>query len=265
VKLVVITGQKGGVGKTLTAQALSTWLRRKQATWRGIDTDQENKFFADANKEEVRPYTLYDTAGRLVDETINDIVDEIAKAVEANIDVFVVDMGAGQLQALIGGMRETGLLSELGKSLELTAIYVLTQDVQSLSTLVNNHTILDGLRGTKWIVLLNERDGPVTLYLESDALRPAMAERDASEIQMPNVADKSVFRSFNESGLQLDQFLDPARQQSWAQRGRLQVWLDAFTTQFDTLAAHLAPSGPSGTKKAARGQANAAATAPTAP
>lgn len=261
-KLVVITGQKGGVGKTLTAQALSTWLRRRQVTWRGIDTDQENKFFADANKEEVRPHTLYDTVGRLVDEAVNDIVDEVAKAMNSGTDVFVVDMGAGQLQALLGGMRETGLLSELGKTLELTAIYVLTQDVQSLSTLVNNYTILDGLRGAKWIVLLNERDGPVNLYLESDELRPAMIERDASEIVMPNVSDKSVFRSFNESGLQLDQFLDPARQQSWAQRGRLQVWLDALTTQFEKLASHLAPIA---TKKPSRSQANTPVAAPTTP
>jgi MinD superfamily P-loop ATPase len=48
--LVLITGQKGGVGKTTFANLLANWLDRQHVVWRGVDSDAENRFFADVNK-----------------------------------------------------------------------------------------------------------------------------------------------------------------------------------------------------------------------
>jgi hypothetical protein len=234
VKLVIITGQKGGVGKTLTAQVLATWLRRRNVNWRGADTDQENKFFADVNRQTVRAYTLYDRAGRLVTSATNALIDAIGEALEEDVDVFVVDMGAGQLQTLMGAMRETAVLDEVGKSLGLTVAYVLIDDVESLSTLHNNQAVLDGL-AAQWVVVKNLRDGPLTLYETSEALRPEMQRRNALEMQLPALEDHDVLQAFKLTGLTLEAFADPVSQQPWSQRGRLKNWLNSVMVQLDSV------------------------------
>ncbi|HTV73904.1 MAG TPA: hypothetical protein VME66_09390 [Candidatus Acidoferrales bacterium] len=234
-KLVIVTGQKGGVGKTLTAQVLATWLRRRNVNWRGADTDQENKFFADVNRQNVRAYTLYDRSGRLVTTAINAFIDAIGEALDDGVDVFVVDMGAGQLQTLMGALRETAVLDEVGKSVGLTVAYVLVDDVESLSTLHNNQAALDGL-AAQWVVVKNLRDGPLTLYETSEALRPEMQRRNALEMQLPALEDRDVLQSFKLTGLTLEAFADPASQQPWSQRGRLKTWLNSALAQLDALA-----------------------------
>jgi nucleoside-triphosphatase THEP1 len=234
VKLVIITGQKGGVGKTLTAQVLATWLRRRNVNWRGADTDQENKFFADVNRQNVRAYTLYDRSGRLVTSAINALIDAIGEALEEDVDVFMVDMGAGQLQTLMGAMRETAVLEEVGKSLGLTVAYVLVDDVESLSTLHNNQAVLDGLPA-QWVVVKNLRDGPLTLYETSEALRPEMQRRNALEMQLPALEDHDVLQAFKLTGLTLEAFADPSSKQPWSQRGRLKNWLNAATAHLESI------------------------------
>ncbi|HEY0798215.1 MAG TPA: hypothetical protein VGD50_03640 [Candidatus Baltobacteraceae bacterium] len=234
-KLVIITGQKGGVGKTLTAQVLATWLRRRSITWRGADTDQENKFFADVNRQNVRAYTLYDASGRLVISAINALIDAIGEAIDDEVDVFVIDMGAGQLQTLMGALRETDVLGEVGKTIGLTVAYVLVDDVESLSTLHNNQAALDGL-AAQWVVVKNLRDGPLTLYETSEALRPEMQRRNALEVELPALGDHDVLQAFKLTGLTLEGFVDPSSQQPWSQRGRLKNWLGHATAQFDVVA-----------------------------
>src|SRR5450631_19551 len=113
-RLVLITGQKGGVGKTTFANLLSNWLDRQHVIWRGVDSDAENRFFADVNKA-VEKIFLYDHSGRLMESAVNTLVDSIAGAMEdGTTETFVVDMGAGQLHAILGAMRTTGLLGEVG-------------------------------------------------------------------------------------------------------------------------------------------------------
>jgi hypothetical protein len=81
-RLVLITGQKGGVGKTTFANLLANWLNRQHIVWHGVDADAENKFFADVNPGMVEKLFLYDYSGRLVESAINTLVDSIAGAME---------------------------------------------------------------------------------------------------------------------------------------------------------------------------------------
>ena len=169
-----------------------------------MDADAENKFFADIYPGMVEKLFLYDHSGRLVESAINTLVDRIAGAMEdGTTETFVVDIGAGQLHAILGAMRTTGLLSEVGSHLKLTIPYVLTMDVESLSTLMNNIDTFDEMRDVQWVIVKNEKEGPLKAYDESTVLRPAMEQRRALSLRIPREHDPDVMFAFKTSGLSL--------------------------------------------------------------
>lgn len=233
-RLILVTGQKGGVGKTTFTHILTNYLTQAKVRWRGLDTDQENKGFADIYPDQVNGITLYTSEGRLVDETINSVVDEIANAMESgDIDVFVCDMGAGQLNAFMGALRETGLISEVGGQLRMTCAYVIVGTIEILSTLMGNHTLFDDVPAIQWMVVKNEKEGSLSAYDESRELRPAMLSRRAVEVEMPAIADKTVLPGWSRSGLTLAAFLEPSNKMPFSARGRLSAWLKAMHSELD--------------------------------
>jgi CobQ/CobB/MinD/ParA nucleotide binding domain len=235
-RLVLITGQKGGVGKTTFANLLSNWLDRQHVVWRGVDSDAENRFFADVNKGGVENIFLYDHNGRLMESAVNILVDSIAGAMEdGTTETFVVDMGAGQLHAILGAMRTTGLLAEVGSHLKLTIPYVLTMDVESLNTLMHNVDTFDEMRDVQWLIVKNEKDGLLKAYDESTVLRPAMEQRGALSIRIPREHDPDVMFAFKTSGLSFDAFCERTSRAAYSHRGRIKMFVEQVNAQLNDL------------------------------
>lgn len=233
-RLILVTGQKGGVGKTTFTHVLANYLTQADIRWRGLDTDQENKGFADLYPDQVTGITLYTSEGRLVDDAVNGVVDDIANAMESgNIDVFVCDMGAGQLNAFLGALRETGLMSEVGGRLRMTCAYVIVGTVESVSTLMSNCTAFDDIPAIRWMIVRNAKEGSLSDYDNSGKVRPAMRERRAVEIEMPAISDKTVLPGWSRSGLTLAAFLEPSNRMPFSARGRLSAWLKAMHSELD--------------------------------
>ncbi len=230
----LVTGQKGGVGKTLFARALAAWLNEQRSTWAGIDTDQENKFFSHDYPREVSQHTLYDETGRLNESAINDIVNAIAAAMESGtVERFVVDMGAAQLNALFGAFRETGLVNEIGGRLNLMLYYLLLDEPQSLSTLKNNVALLDDIAGAQWVVVKNQWKGRLAGYEDGRIIRPEMQARNAIEFVMPKMSDpENAVKVLDTSGLAMAEFIADRDPQRWAYRGRVKSFLDAMFVEF---------------------------------
>lgn len=234
-RLVLITGQKGGVGKTTFANLLSNWLDRQHVIWRGVDSDAENSFFADVNKG-VEKIFLYDHDGRLMESAVNALVDSIAGAMEdGTTETFVVDMGAGQLHAILGAMRTTSLLGEVGSLLKLTIPYVLTMDIESLNTLMHNVDTFDELRDIQWVIVKNEKEGLLKAYDESTVLRPAMEQRRALSVRIPREHDPDVMFAFKTSGLSFDGFCERTSGAAWSHRGRIKMFVEQVNAQLNDL------------------------------
>lgn len=236
-RLIIVSGQKGGVGKTLFAHSLVSWNRAHGIRFSGIDTDQENKFFAHLH-DEVSQVTLYHADGALDADAIHEIVDAIANAMQGGVvENFIVDMGAGQLNAFIGAFRQTGLFAEAGRSLNLTVAYVITQSVQSLSTLVHNADAFDDVAGAQWVIVRNQVEGPTALYDDSETLRKNMLAKGSIEIEMGDLRDRTILKDWEQSGLRLEDYM--AKSASWSRRATLRSWIGSLQGQFDAHASAL--------------------------
>jgi hypothetical protein len=239
-KLEIISGQKGGVGKTLFAHARAAWLDKSGIAWAGADTDTANRFFNKLHPVKVAPIILYDRDGSLAKETALDLVDSIAAKMDAgDVDTYVIDMGAGQLDAFLSVFRKTGLFAEVGAALQLTVFYVITNDIQSVSTLSANMAEFDTVPGTQWIVVRNFIVGETKLYDESKNIRPAMLARNAKEVEMPNLfkEDESLLDGWKAAKVTIDAYA--VKFASFSRRALLKGWLNGLYAQFDTIAADL--------------------------
>jgi len=260
--IVAVQGGKGGILKTGTAELLCAWLDGRKITWRGADTDQENKsFFAvhssNASARNVQRFDVYDReAGRLNVEQVNALVNDIDKARNEQIAVYVIDQGAGQGNVLRGAFTETGLIDEImSGAIKLTVLFVTVNTNAALSTLLDNlKTTFDGVP-CEWIIAKNEFKGQLdTIFTEKNAeMLAAVKQRDAKFIAIPLVPDNGMpLTAFENSYMPLAEFV---KQGPFAERGRLHTWMRTVHEGFDRVAGSL---GGADDSKAAPARANRA-------
>lgn len=224
-RFITVQGGKGGIGKTVAAQGIATYLDEHKISWRGADTDQENKVFAAVYPGKVAPFTLYDPeSGRLQMGQVNAFVDAAVKALEDGVEVYLVDQGAGQLAALRGALAETGFLGMVGKDVAMTVAYVIVNSDASLSTLSSNKDAFEGV-AADWLVVKNLVKGPITKYDQGTVLRPALMSAGAKEAVIPQITDDTVADAWEKSGSNLTDFADKVG--SWSERGRMKTWRSA--------------------------------------
>lgn len=239
-RLVLVTGQKGGVGKTLFARALATWLDRQSVPWVGIDTDPANPTFAHQGGTHVVSVPLYDRSGYLVPAAINHIVDDLVERAESD-ETIVLDMGAGQLTAIFEGFRARRLLGSQSV-LPVTLAYLIHRDPASVSTLAQVVDIADDVSDVAWLIVRNERDGPVRQY-DGSATQAELAKRRAAEMSLPALRDHLVFDALDESHLTMEQFLDKTLNPAWSLRNQFWTWFADTSQALSTVASVLVAPG----------------------
>lgn len=237
--IVTVQGGKGGILKTGTTELLCAWLDDKQMTWRGADTDQENKSFYAAHSSvesatNVQRFDVYDrTAGRLRVDEVDGLVNDIDKARHDNVDVYVIDQGAGQGNVLRGAFSETGMLDEIREGrIKLTILFVTVNTDAALSTLEAN------LRDTfadvpcEWIIAKNEFKGSIdSVFTADEQLMKAVNARKARFVTIPLVPDSGApLTAFENSRKPLREFVKVG---PFAVRGRLHTWMRLVHQEFD--------------------------------
>ena len=149
--LIVVTGEKGGGGKTPVALLTASYLQRKRWSWKGIDLDGANKLFAAAAPDLIPGFTLTKD-GELDWDQVYEFGDFIAEAMNSETTkAVIVDLGAAQLELFKTVLAETGLEDRIGEEITLVLFYNLLADHGSLSTLRNNWV--------PWIASKRERTG----------------------------------------------------------------------------------------------------------
>jgi hypothetical protein len=220
-------GEKGGIGKTLFARLLANYLSVAGCQWRGIDSDLANKGLLPFHPDEVVPLNLYDQSGIRDEAAITAFGNFVGETAEGGkVPALLMDIGAAQLDPIMGAMRETGLLSLLGKTLRITAFFNVVNTPDSVSALRNNITRFDGLPAVQWVIVRNFRDGSPDTYDNSKTVRPELLKRGALEIDMPLMRDPRVMAAWSDTQLPLAKFCHPTSGASWGTISRLRTWAD---------------------------------------
>jgi hypothetical protein len=243
VRIIAIQGGKGGIFKTGTAQTVAAWLERANVKWRGADTDQENKTLHDVYQDQVTAFDVYDPAdGRLLLSHVNLLVNDVDAARAAGHEVYLLDQGAGQANVLRGALQKTGMLDLVrAGDVKLTIAFVVVNTDASLTTL---HTALSttfpDVERVQWLVVANEyKDSPdstVRSALNDPELTRLIRERHAAVITLPLIEDDSVVLAWENSHAPLSRF---ARTGGFAERGRINVWMNTVFAELDSVSAQL--------------------------
>lgn len=223
------SGEKGGPGKSTFARLFASYLNSTSVKWRVIDTDQSYAAMAKTGLKEVEEIKLYQDA-HLNNARATQLSDAIGRAFEDGIEVLVIDMGGGQLEAIIALIAETGI-GELVDIERLIVTYTITSDFQSLATLKDATDAYAGISGDanagmpelEWVIVSNERDGELRRYKDSE-LRSDLLKRGAKEVTMPRLHDPDVMQTYAESGRLLYDYLAPESGLGWGPRARLSKW-----------------------------------------
>jgi hypothetical protein len=206
--LIVVTGEKGGGGKTPVALLTASFLQRRHWSWKGVDLDGANQQFAAAAPDLISGFTLTKNA-ELDWEQVYAFGNFIGEAMKSDtVRAVVIDLGAARLELFRTVFAETGLEERVGTEIDLALFYNLIADHGSLSTLRNNMGVLDRFdKGAHWVVIRNAWKGEVTEYDTGTVIRPYLQQRGVHELHLKRLRDEAAIQRWGRSRKLLGAYL----------------------------------------------------------
>jgi hypothetical protein len=230
--LVESTGEKGGCGKSIFAQILASYFGMREWRWKGIDTDPVNQQFGTLGEERVTGVNLQ-ASGHWIDAEVEKFGNLVGEAMQSGeVDAILVDLGAAQLGLVDRALRDIGLDSRIGRGITQVYAYSIVESNQSLTTLANNMTNLDGRQDEHWLVVRNAKDGPLNSYNNSSIVRPHLLSTGAHEIDVEAFPNPSIFKRWAESGQLIDEFV--ANNPSFSAGSMMATWARKIYAQLDS-------------------------------
>jgi len=222
-----IGGEKGGVGKSVTARALAQYFIDKGTAFTGFDTDRShhsfNRFYADY----ASPVVVDRYEG----------LDLIASAFEDNPQQSViVDLAAQTSAALATWIKDASLMelfAEMGVTVNLWHVMDDGRDaVDLLGRLVDTYG-----QGPNYVVVQNHgRGSDFVLLSESYALQKAQ-EHGAYVIELPRLHD-ACMRKIDQNNTSFWKAIhdkDSSDALGMLERQRVKTWLKNCYDVFDKL------------------------------
>ncbi|MFG6668321.1 mobilization protein [Halomonas sp. HNIBRBA4712] len=210
-----IGGEKGGVGKSMTARVLAQYYIDHDRTFIGFDGDASHGTFSRFYADYASPVVIGD------DESL----DGVLMAVEAHPERdLIIDLAAQSSQALNRWLDDTdvfALLDELGLSVQWW--HVMDDGADSVTLL---QTLLKRLRGEPVSIVVVQNLGrgeSFERFRQSDTCREAKAA-GARLIELPKLHAKLTQKiDFNDSSFWA--VANDRRLMNIAERQRMKVWL----------------------------------------
>jgi hypothetical protein len=220
-----IGGEKGGVGKSLTARLLAQYCIDRHIPFVGFDGDASHRSFRRFYGEFAAPMVLDDYTGL-------DIIVETA-AVDPSRDI-IVDLAAQSARRLDRWIAETDIISLLTEMGYRIFFWHLLDDGADTVKLLDGTLQKYGQSAIKMVVVQNQGRGEnFSLFQQSSTHQLALA-LGAHLFTLgrlhPNVTQKIDFADLS--------FWAAAHNQealSLTERQRVKVWLREAFQQFDTL------------------------------
>jgi len=223
-----IGGEKGGVGKSVTARVLAQYFIDRGMAFTGFDTDRSHQSFS-------RFYLGY-SSPVVVDSF--DGLDQIVNAFEANpAQNVIVDLAAQTSAPLAKWIADANLL-ELFAEMGITVNFWHVMDdgrdaVELLGNLVDSYG-----QGPNYVVLQNlGRGANFSILRNSIALQKAQTA-GASVVELPSLHDTSMRKidQYNLSFWKAANNRESPEALGLLERQRVKIWLKNCYEVFDRLA-----------------------------
>jgi hypothetical protein len=189
VRLVLVTGDKGGVGKSFTSRTLLDWYLGQGATVHAFDTDKTNSTL----------YRFYQMEGAVkqldvenpadLDELLN-LLGRLSEG--ASREVVLLDCAARTLDAFLKWMRDIGFM-DLKRDLgfQMTLAFVLGPEKDCITILKDAATQFGG--DVDYVVIKNlAKSSNFDLYQGSNTRKLLVEQLGAAEIELPALLEKTT-------------------------------------------------------------------------
>jgi hypothetical protein len=227
-RLVIVHGDKGGVGKSTFARLLADYYTHHAPDWRGYDTDPTNGHLLRFYSGNTKPINIHDPAS----------LDQLLNALETEgVAHWLVDLGAQSGDRLVQWMAETEFLTVCGElNIAVTIAFVISPIKDSTVLL---KIVSDQLgSGVNYVVVKNEATGRGFPIYDGSKTRARLTEElGAVEIQMPEVLEHVYYK--------VDQFNLPwtaavgSRELGLAERQRVKAFIRAAFAEIEKATAVL--------------------------
>lgn len=185
-RLILVTGDKGGVGKTTTARVIADYMEQGNSNLAFFDTDKTNATFRRFIGEKCKLLDP-DKQGSL-DELIDEVVD-LPKGTQV-----LIDCAARSLDSILDWMDQIEFETVLTDSkLDLAIIFVLGSDKDSLQILSDLHDDMDSFEiNPQYFIVKNYgRSGDYSQY-ETSKIREKLKAKKALEICIPSLLERTT-------------------------------------------------------------------------
>jgi hypothetical protein len=220
-RLILVHGDKGGVGKSVFARALLDRYIRN-----GIPVDV---YDSDKRNPDLSRFYASKTTVSLVDVTSKTAFDAVLDKLEANDTRALVDLAAGAgdvLNRLISGDIRLGAALDDMKA-RATIVYVLSRSRPSVAGL--NVALADFKEvPCDWVIVRNTYFGETEKFsrYENSNTRKEVLSRGAVEIDMPELLD-DLYDDLDQNSVA---FMDAAEgdKLTFSNRRRVRAWIERF-------------------------------------
>jgi hypothetical protein len=180
-RIVFVTGDKGGVGKSFTSRALVQYYLDNKQPFHAFDIDPVNPNLAQ----------FYPNATTQIDIEEAGALDEIRNKVEEQ-PLLLVDCAARSLNELDHWFKDLGLIQERGSlHLSFTFVFVITSDKSC--TVIMADTLEKFGPQADYLVVKNQGKGKnFSIYEESNRRATLLNQYKGKEISLPPLLERTV-------------------------------------------------------------------------
>lgn len=215
-RLILVTGEKGGVGKSLVSRVLYSTLKElNPETVKAFDSDSANATFFRFFKDDVKTLDITDFRE----------LDSILEAFEEGKEKVIVDGAARSLDSLIEWMKEINLV-ELCEELDfkLSIVFVMGQDKDSVQIL-KDYTEEIG-QFADWIIVKNEYLGKNFEVFDNSKIKNKIEKEEFVKIlQIPELYQEPI-RFMDKNNLNFEDAV-LSKEMGVANRQRVKTWYRA--------------------------------------
>lgn len=227
-RFVLVTGDKGGVGKSFSARALMDWYQQTNATIHAFDTDKTNSTL----------YRFYGAGGKVglldVDQPaeLDGLLDLLAREATSSGDsVVLVDCAARTLDTFIKWMQDVDFLSHKETvGFQFTIAFVLGPELDCVAILKD---MVEHFRAAAdYVVIKNLAKGTTFGTYDGSNTRKLLAnDLKVTEITLPKLLEKT-YLGIDNKNLPFDLAVDhPDLELS--DRSRLRVFRTRVAESFE--------------------------------